>query len=348
MNEGAINMSVQREQFADEVASHYNQVEQKSRHERSKSVIIDLRRFNNAMKSMMHHMAFKFALHTITKRELYKVLDLGCGKGGDLPKYLRNEKVSIVVGVDIAQVSIEQCKERYNLMRQTNSKCFKGEFFVADLTREDISDKLKELESWNTLEREKLENKISRDYQKFHVASTQFSLHYSFESYEQAVRYISNASNNLMRHGIFIGTYPDGPKLLKLARESPTPGLYEVEDIMSVRFAPEDLKYPKPFGTKYHFKLKEVVDCPEFLVHPEVLRRLLVKLGFYEVYDRSFEENLKEAIANPNDGEIVKNIFRDHSALKFDSESKKARLDENMWRAASVYRCFCYKKIRND
>jgi mRNA (guanine-N7-)-methyltransferase len=121
-----------------------------------------------------------------------------------------------------------------------------------------------------------LEKLIEHDCtNKFHVASSQFSIHYSFESYEQAVRFISNAANNLIKHGVFIGTYPDGPKLLKLARQSKTPGLYEVDDILRVEFSPEDLKHPKPFGTKYHFKLKEVVDCPEFLVHPEILRSLM-------------------------------------------------------------------------
>lgn len=325
-------MSGPKEGFANEVAQHYNQVEQKSLSERHKSVIIDLRKFNNAIKSMMHHMAFKFASNDSSSiRKKFRVLDLGCGKGGDLPKYLRNERVETVVGVDIADVSIQQCKERYNSMKKSNSRCFEGKFFVADLTRDDIAKKLEELNCKD----------------KFHIASTQFSLHYSFESYEQAVRYITNASDNLIKHGIFIGTYPDGPKLLKLARESKTPGLYEVEDIMSVRFAPEDLKNPKPFGTKYHFKLKEVVDCPEFLVHPEVLRKLLGKLGFYEVYDRTFEDNVKEAIGNIGDGNIVKNIFYDHDALKFDLDNHKARLDENMWRAASVYRCFCYRKMRD-
>lgn len=280
-------MSGHENDFVTEVAKHYNQVEQKSLSERSKSVIIDLRKFNNAMKSLMHHMAFKFAVTINNKREPFRVLDLGCGKGGDLPKYLRNEKVGLVIGVDIADISIKQCKERYESMKSSyGTRCFKGEFVVADLTRIEIEKKLHELKCFD----------------KFHVASSQFSIHYSFESFEQAVKYIGNASNNLMKHGIFIGTYPDGPKLLKLARESPTPGLYEVEDILSVRFAPEDMKNPKPFGTKYHFKLKEVVDCPEFLVHPEVLRKLMQRLGFYEVFDRSFEENLKEAISNTNDG----------------------------------------------
>lgn len=316
-----------RDNFSSTVAKHYNQVEQKPIKQRSKSTIIDLRRFNNGMKSILHHLAFKYAEQILQPGEKFNVLDLGCGKGGDLPKYSKNPRVGYVVGVDIANVSIEQCKERYRSM-ESSKNCFKGEFFVADLSRLDIERKISELNGPKT----------------FHVASTQFSIHYSFETFEQAVRYISNARNNLIRLGVFIGSYPDGPKLLKCARESATPGIYEVEDIMSVEFAPEDLENPQPFGTKYHFKLKEVVDCPEFLVHPQVLEKLMTDMGFFKVFDRSFEETLREAIMNPNDGHKVKNLLMRHEALGFDLDNQKAELSEEMWKAASIYRCFCYRK----
>lgn len=322
-------MASDHRNFASTVAQHYNQVEQKGVRERKKSDIIELRCFNNAMKSLLHHQAFKFAANFQT-REPLRVLDLGCGKGGDLPKYFRSNQVGLVVGVDIADVSIEQCKERYNSFPKARRP--KGEFFVADLTRVDIGPKL-------------IEHNCT---EKFHIASSQFSIHYSFESLDQAVRYISNAANNLMKHGVFIGTYPDGPKLLKLARQSATPGLYEVDDILSVRFSPEDLKNPRTFGTKYHFKLKEVVDCPEFLVHPQVLDSLMISLDFYKVFDRSFEEQIKESYGNPADGDKFKEIFEKHTALDFDSEPGKAVLSEKMWSVASVYRCFCYRKLRDD
>lgn len=320
-------MSGDNKGFASDVAQHYNEVQQKSRAERSRSEIISLRQFNNAMKSLMHQQAFKFANYIPNEdHELFRVLDLGCGKGGDLPKYNRNVRVGLVVGVDIADVSIDQCKERYKTSKPKPG--YDGQFFVADLTTTDIDDKLKEL-------------KIT---EKFHIASCQFSLHYSFESFEKAVKYLSNASRNLKKHGIFFGTYPDGPKLLKLARENN--GTYEVGDLMRVQFSEQDLNNPQPFGTKYHFYLKEVVDCPEFLVHPEVFERLLIKLGFFKVFDRSFEENLKVAIESPSDGIQAKKIFQYHSAFDFDE--KHAQLDVDTWKAASVYRCFCFKKSRDD
>lgn len=320
-----------QEKFAASVASHYNQVEQKSIRDRKKSDIIELRSFNNAMKSLMHQIAYKYVNQTKTDKEPIRLLDLGCGKGGDLKKYQANRRIGLVVGCDIADVSIEQCKGRYDTMRNHSQSCFAGKFFVADLTRKNIRDNLEDLGITD----------------KFHIASSQFSIHYSFESYEQAIRYISNAADNLEPHGIFIGTYPDGPKLLKMARESETPGKYQVGDILDIEFSPDNLKNPLPFGTKYHFKLKEVVDCPEFLVHPEVIGKIMKSLGFFQIFDRSFKEFLDSALSGP-DRDSVKKLFENHNSLKIeclDDGSEIAKLDEDMWKASSIYRCFCYRKL---
>ena len=112
---------------------------------------------------------------------------------------------------------------------------------------------------------------------------------------------------------------------------------------MRVEFAPEDLKNPKPFGTKYHFKLKEVVNCPEFLVHPQILKALMESLGFHEIFDRSFEDHMKKVQSNPSDKDKFVELFNAHKA--FDIDDGVARLREEMWSVASVYRCFCYRKI---
>lgn len=326
-------MTDSKDGFASEVAEHYNKVEQQPVRERYQSDIIELRRFNNAMKSMLQHIAFRMISNRQKEKEQFRVLELGCGKGGDLPKYLRHPRVGLVVGVDIADVSIEQCKERYQELSKTlrpNGPDIRGEFFVADLTRVDIGKKLAEL------------NCIK---DKFHLASSQFSLHYSFESYEQAVSYIGNASKYLEKAGVFIGSYPDGPKLVKLAREGKD-GQFEVEDIMTITFPPESLSNPKPFGTKYHFKLKDLVDCPEFLVHPEVLERLMRELGFNKVFDRSFEETLIKETKPSSEANARRQIFHQHKALEFDHYERTASLNKDMWRAASIYRCFCYVKVK--
>lgn len=65
------------------------------------------------------------------------VLDLGCGKGGDLLKW-RSGKIKHLICCDIAEQSLEDCKKRYNDMLQKSNGLFSAEFIVADLTKVDI------------------------------------------------------------------------------------------------------------------------------------------------------------------------------------------------------------------
>lgn len=305
------------------IADHYNNVVQKTIKERRESDIIGVRHFNNAMKCYVIYLGMKF--YSLNKDDKpIRILDLSCGKGGDLIKYnMRN--VSFVGGADIADVSIEQCKDRFQKLRD---KCFDSKFVVADLTRESL--------------------KQHFDY-PFTFAFSQFAIHYSFESYDQALRYIQNAADNLENLGFFIGTYPDGPKILKLARESETRGSFAVDDILEVKFKPEDLDRPKPFGFKYHFKLKEAVDCSEFLVHPKILEQLLQKCGFHVITHTSFEEQIKNSLNKADKTEARKflELFeRKYKILKRNEDTDKLTFDESTWKVCCLYRWFMCRLVK--
>ena len=62
----------------------------------------------------------------VSKRERlgdFRVLDLCCGKGGDLLKWSKCEiPVTSLVGVDIADVSIKQCRDRFWDMKKKKNK----------------------------------------------------------------------------------------------------------------------------------------------------------------------------------------------------------------------------------
>jgi mRNA (guanine-N7-)-methyltransferase len=69
-----------------------------------------------------------------------RVLDMCCGKGGDLLKWRRGN-ITHLVCADIAEVSVEQCQTRYNDL-QNRSKNERGfapvftvEFISADCTK---------------------------------------------------------------------------------------------------------------------------------------------------------------------------------------------------------------------
>ena len=70
------------------------------------------RSFNNWTKSMLINEYMDKIRRAEGFRGQVSVLDLACGKGGDLTKW-HKAKVDHVVGVDIAATSIEQCKDRW-------------------------------------------------------------------------------------------------------------------------------------------------------------------------------------------------------------------------------------------
>ena len=78
------------------VASHYNARPQGSIVERSRSAIIQTRLFNNWVKSIL--------IKEFVRGRALKVLDLACGKGGDLGKW---DRLSVTHYVGVGNIKNE-------------------------------------------------------------------------------------------------------------------------------------------------------------------------------------------------------------------------------------------------
>jgi mRNA (guanine-N7-)-methyltransferase len=165
------------------VARHYNELNEGGLEQRVLSRIFYLRNFNNWVKSG----AIADALTRLRQnRSSGKVcvLDLCAGKGGDLLKWKKG-RVDHVVCADIASISVEQCEARFKEMIERNKherypeKMFTAEFYSADCTKVHLKDMYKNPDTM------------------FDLVSCQFSLHYGFESYQQAHVMLSNISDCL-------------------------------------------------------------------------------------------------------------------------------------------------------
>ncbi|KJH43918.1 methyltransferase domain protein [Dictyocaulus viviparus] len=213
-----------------------------------------------------------------------RVLDLACGKGGDLRKW-RIANVKSVVMTDVAQVSLNQAKERYDEMAQRERfNLFSAEFIHADCC------------------------KISTT-QKFDLVSCQFALHYSFIDEQSARTFLLNATETLRPGGYFIGTLPDAERIVwergLFYVEKNSDGLicrkfpyndklnsYQINNrllgrwsarqnngefrnsVCSIQYEDkEELNKPPLFGAKFHFSLDSQVDCPEFLAYFPLLKQ---------------------------------------------------------------------------
>uniref|UniRef100_A0A3B5A6L1 mRNA (guanine-N(7))-methyltransferase n=1 Tax=Stegastes partitus TaxID=144197 RepID=A0A3B5A6L1_9TELE len=130
------------EQLSQIVATHYNRLQEVGLAARSQSRIFFMRNFNNWLKSVLIGEILEQVREAGPQQ--VSVLDLGCGKGGDLLKWRRGG-INHLVCADIAGVSVEQCQSRYDDMKRkshANERIFSAEFITADCSK---------VEPWTTL-----------------------------------------------------------------------------------------------------------------------------------------------------------------------------------------------------
>ncbi|KAL7059302.1 hypothetical protein AAHC03_013718 [Spirometra sp. Aus1] len=178
-------------------------------------------------------------------------------------KWLKGD-VSHVTFVDISSASIDVCKDRYHTLRAKNRRrqIFSADFIVHDCT-------------------------TPIDFaEKFDLVSCQFSLHYAFGSYSQASSMLRNISSALSENGFFVATLPNAYELVrrfnqvKTTTEGPVTfgnSVYSIKfDVNGPTREPNALPL---FGARYTFQLEGVVDCPEYLVHPLLLKTMATELN---------------------------------------------------------------------
>ncbi|KAL9008610.1 MAG: hypothetical protein Q9173_006283 [Seirophora scorigena] len=207
----------------DSVREHYNAVPQRGREwRRTDSRIKGLRGFNNWVKSTIIH-KFSPTDDTVGEKTPLLVLDLGCGKGGDLAKWAQApQEVELYVGVDPAEVSIEQARERYGQMGRAGGgrggrggnrggrprPTFHAEFVVQDAFGQSIG-------------RIPIVQNVGFDAKAgsrwgsggFDVVSMMFCMHYAFEDEGKTRGMLQNIAGALKKGGRLIGTIPNSDVL---------------------------------------------------------------------------------------------------------------------------------------
>jgi len=340
------------------VARHYDNLPEKGKDQRKDSRIYFMRNFNNWTKSVLiqEYVDKLRQSHLGDGRPRINVLDIACGKGGDLMKWQKSN-VSHVVGVDIASTSIEQCKQRYQDMKERNrGRLFSGEFFAADCTKARIQESYQD-----------------KDIQ-FDLVSCQFAFHYCFESLPQAEQMLQNISENMRRGAYFIGTTPDSRDIMARLQGSSTNSFGN--NVFSVTF-PENYDKttpPRLFGEEYTFHLEEVVDCPEFLVHFPSFVKLAEKYGLMLVGNERFQNYFKKKTENkknpddqwrvdenkkllnrmnalecyPNSKYVGEENQYDHAQEEHQQGEGKTfgTLTKDEWEALTIYIVFAFRKIK--
>ena len=223
---------------------------------RKASRIIFLRSYNNWVKATMINKYCSLLSNPTSSKQL-SILDLCCGKGGDLDKFFTQKKVRLYVGADISKEALDNAQERLNKIKNEkysnkndfNTKCV---FIVEDLS--DPNNHLLE--------------KINKDYY-FDLVTCQFALHYHFETKEKLNAFLKNVTARLNFGGYFIGTIIDDNVIVKRLRNSDklNNNIYKNEEytfgneFYSVKFSQDKFnKKDGIFGKKYGFYLEDSID----------------------------------------------------------------------------------------
>lgn len=311
------------------VTQHYNTVPERGREWRKTgSKIKGLRSFNNWVKSTLIQ---KFspdedflsrkgnnswdnqgAPAPEEEEKKLLVVDIGCGKGGDLGKWQQApQPIDLYVGLDPADISVDQARDRYMGMRNSRNRntrrgakpLFHAEFSTKDCFSGWIGD-------IPIIQRVGIDPNVGPEGSLmasrwggggFDVAVCMFTMHYAFESEEKTRQMLRNVAGSLKKGGRFIGVGPNSDIIsakvaefheMKKAQEAAANEDQheredgEVDDIVTapewgndiyrVRFpgdTPEDGIFRPPFGWKYSYFMEEAVEeIPEYVVPWEAFR----------------------------------------------------------------------------
>ena len=266
------------------------------------------------------------------------VLELCCGKGGDLDKYFMN-KIKLFVGADISGELLENAKtrlekiknEKYNNNFQT--KCI----FI----KEDLSSPQNEF----------LE-KFDKKYY-FDLVSCQFALHYHFESEQRINSFLINVSSKLCDGGYFIGTIIEDNVIIKRLRNRKNipdnkylnEKLTFGNEFYSVKFSQKKFeKKNGPFGIKYGFYLEDSIDnrdeegnikyVGEYLIVFKEFEKICKKYGLYLVEKKNFTEFYHDYIKDEIYKKLSAKMLKDVNTINM----------KQQWEIIQLYTIFVFRK----
>eukprot|EP00959_Pyramimonas_sp_CCMP1952_P205474 4296939-Pyramimonas_sp.AAC.1 len=297
------------EEKAGLVANHYSSRENQSRSQRKRSPIFHLRLLNNWIKSVL--------IQKYTPDNA-RVLDLACGKGGDLPKWGK-ANIEYYCGIDIAKESVKaHARSRYN----NDNYRFPAHFMVIDAFQVDICG-----------------SGLVPNPGSYDICSCQFAFHYSFATEMRARQTLKNVARALRPGGCFIGTTPDANVIVKNLRASN--GLTFGNSCYRVEFSEKhrDKDFFEAFGNEYNFTLTDAVDnCSEYLVPFKTLEDIAREEGLDLELRANFHDFFSERRLDP-DAEL---LLRQMKVLEDPKTQSSISPDE--WEASRIYLVFVFRK----
>eukprot|EP01065_Artemidia_motanka_P004723 TRINITY_DN12256_c0_g3_i4.p1 TRINITY_DN12256_c0_g3~~TRINITY_DN12256_c0_g3_i4.p1 ORF type:complete len:1093 (+),score=385.46 TRINITY_DN12256_c0_g3_i4:446-3724(+) len=301
-----------------------------------------LRRFNNWVKIALINSWGAAALPAkrVQRQESWSgarsglvVVDLCCGRGGDLKKW-REMRPSLYVGLDSCLAAVAAAARKYsdtkgmsvNDKNHPDGRAEAGmpaHFLVGDgFTAQGI---------------DQAEAAMSdRGYDAAHCVSCQFSFHYAFSSEEAARCALRGVSRLLLEGGVFVGTTVHDDVLQQRLSQADGTTVGNSKYMLRMR----EQQHSGAFGRAYSFSLEQSVVGAEEYVMPwqqtvqlarEEGLELVAEWGlreFYEAHKSEYAEVWATVVNQAESGPAL-------DALSADEQE-----------AAFLYRAFVFRRVR--
>ena len=284
-----------------------------------------------------------------------KLLDLCCGKGGDLFKW---EKTNIkkVLGIDVSRDNIYNRENgacvRYMNYQKKNQ--YRDDLMEIDFLVGDCGNSIRMLEAFSDTKSETYykENYLMGDGYpiKFDIVSCQFAIHYFFDNYDRVQTFIDNVDEHIKKGGIFIGTCLDGNTVYnKICDEYRSTGktrviskdkynntIWSIEGLFDCEG--KDFTRGDPVNFDINIQLASITgegfEYKESLVNFGYLQMLFEKRGF---------KLIKNTLNNiPGESLFGKLYDKYYEKIKDDRDKQMSEAEKNL---SYMYRYFVFKKM---
>lgn len=281
-----------------------------TREERWQDRTYVLKKFHNDIKRQLISFCSKHA---------EKHLDIACGRGGDLDKWL-DAKIKHVDGVDISPQEIEFAKERRAIVMGRRNPNFAPEYnFTA---RDDVTTGHIE---WDAA---------------YNSVSCMFSAHFFFESEAHFRHFLDNSARALVDGGLFYGTVTSGERISQLLGHE---AVYSSDLLRIVRTWSEPAAV---FGAGYTFSLAQTVTeghevrdgCMEFLVDFSVFTALCAEYHLFPIPDLAWPRGAVPLFQRPD--QAHRNSPFRHFEPHFPEGPDRSELE----RASRLFAAFIFRK----
>jgi SAM-dependent methyltransferase len=284
--------------------------------DRSLAGIKNMNKFHNMIKGNLYK-----SLSQKLNMKKPSLLDVACGKGGDILKWSA-AGFTTVIGIDIIPDNITNPVDGANVRL---SKTVIGKDTIYAFVPMDMTLKIGKTQINNIADNAmkklarclwELSNKskcvIPRMYGlakiPFNVVSCQFAIHYSFATKQTLDGFLKNVFNNLAPGGFFGGTCFDGSSVAlkfaennekKIVRDDNGRVLWSIERHYSDDYDEER------FGQEISVFIETInVEHREFLVPYKLLKSSLEEIGLIEIESRMFGSIRGKKTHDMNDAQI--------------------------------------------